>query len=232
MFTWREPIPGGSSLGASTRVSPTTRWATGSQFWGVLQRGALADPSANPGRGTHLPSPPSPSAARPGGPAQPPWAPPLRPLPRRGRQTNRVRARRGASFSSASERPGAIFSGRTGGLGPPRTLWLARLMEAGLTSIQMGVGCTSVAICACASPSYLRQVLGSQVFYYLAGAQLSRGDKKYTFEADGESEARATWPRQTARWAHTPAVTASSCCRSHRLFSMFQTWLSTAAPGI
>lgn len=105
----------------------------GSRFWGCCSR-RLREP-----RAPHSPSAAArlPPAARPAGPAPLPGAPPLRPLRRRGRPTNRARARRSVSFRSASGRPRAISRAARGRLEPPRALWLAPLLGAGLTAKQL-----------------------------------------------------------------------------------------------
>lgn len=202
---------------------------------GVLQRGALADTSANPERGTHLPSPPSPSAARQVGRLSrlgPRLCDRYHAVGGRPIESERVEGPPSAPPPNAPERFSRAARGG-GGLGPPRTLWLARLMEAGLTSIQTGVGCAGVAICACALPSYLRRVLGLQVFSYLPGAQLSRGDLRNTHLRPMVTVRPGPPGHDRLPPGHIhPPLLRVPAARSHRLFSMFQTRLSTAAPGI
>lgn len=73
-----------------------------------------------------------PPAARSTRPAQQPPAPPLRPLPLRGRSANRAGAHRGICLSPGWN-TAAIFSDLPGRLVLPRALWLAPRLGAGLT---------------------------------------------------------------------------------------------------
>ena len=72
-------------------------------------------------------------------------------------------------------------------------------------------------VCACALPLRLKIGSGSSCFTYL-DLHLPGRLKKFTFEAVGESEARATWSLQTALHTHTRThvVSASSCCGSRQ----------------
>ena len=107
----------------------------------VSSRGSSGRGSSGGGSSRPLPKPRTPltflsrrlpPAARSTRPAQPPPAPPLRPLPHRGRSANRAGAHRGIRLCTGRN-TAAICSDRPGRLVLPRALWLAPRLGAGLT---------------------------------------------------------------------------------------------------